>query len=360
MTHYPQLGETSQIRVCNKKIIAAKNGKRPVQGSTAIPDQLQKITSELTVEFVVTKIEIRACLLGMQFLYNFDCILNPGKNELICGKFGKKLKLSPSKRSNKNLFLIDAEDYHLPRRCEVLIKCKIVDEEGNITHQTEIIVEPLKEFEDKSNLLIARSLNDMVDDVVWVRVLNPTLEPKKVYKNERIAFAENIEKISRTQQNNPDNNTKHRDEFDFKKHVNASSMSLSCEEKTKMRSLCTKYEVIFSRNPNYIGFCYRIYQKIKLEKDAVGTSVCTGCFSKPNGVIFAGLSYELALVYLDDVIVFGRSFDEHLKRLKVFLQRLAENGLNIMGSKGNFFSKSVSASYGTLFPRVESMSTQRK
>ena len=168
MTHYQQLGEQSQIRVCNKNIIAANNGKMPVQGSTAIPDQLQKVTSEITVEFLVTKIEITSCFLGMQFLYNFDCILNSRKNELICGKFGKKLKLSPSKRSSKNLFLIDAEDHDLPRCCEVPIKCKIVDEEGNITHQTEIIVEPLKEFEDKSHLLIATSLNDMVDDVAWV------------------------------------------------------------------------------------------------------------------------------------------------------------------------------------------------
>ena len=59
----------------------------------------------------------------------------------------------------------------------------------------------MKEFEDKSYLLIARSLCDMVDDVVWIRVQNPTLEQKNVYKIARIAFAENIEKISKMQQN---------------------------------------------------------------------------------------------------------------------------------------------------------------
>ena len=84
----------------------------------------------------------------------------------------------------------------------------------------------MKEFEEKSHLLLARSLNDMVDDVAWVRVPNPTLEPKKIYKNARIACGENIEKISRIQQNKPDNYDKHRDEFDFGKHVNSSSISL--------------------------------------------------------------------------------------------------------------------------------------
>ena len=39
-----------------------------------------------------------------------------------------------------NLFLIAAEDHELPRRCEGFIKCKIIDEEGNITQQTEFIV----------------------------------------------------------------------------------------------------------------------------------------------------------------------------------------------------------------------------
>ena len=142
---------------------------------------------------------IVATEIGMELLYNFDCILNLRKNELFCGAIGKTLQLSPSQRSNKNLFLIAAEDHELPRRCEGFIKCKINDEKANITQQTEIIVEPIKGFEDKSHLLIARSLNDMVDVVVWVQALNPTLESKKVYRNARIACAENIEKISRVQ-----------------------------------------------------------------------------------------------------------------------------------------------------------------
>ena len=90
-------------------------------------------------------------------------------------------------------------------------------------------------------------MNDMVDDVVWVRVTNPTLKPKKVYKNARTTCLGNFEKISRIQQINTDNKTKHKDEFDFQKHMNASSMSLSGEEMTNLRSLCTKYEVIFSQ-----------------------------------------------------------------------------------------------------------------
>ena len=81
----------------------------------------------------------------------------------------------------------------------------------------------------------------------------PYIRTKTVYKNARIACAESIEKISRIQQNNPDKNTKHRDEFGFEKHVNASSMSLSCEEMTKVRPFCTKYDIIFLRKSNFMG-----------------------------------------------------------------------------------------------------------
>ena len=67
-TLYQQLCEPSQIRVCNKDIIAANNGKMPVKGSTDVQVRLQKFTLEITIEFLMTKIEISPRLLGMQFL----------------------------------------------------------------------------------------------------------------------------------------------------------------------------------------------------------------------------------------------------------------------------------------------------
>ena len=67
-----------------------------------------------------------------------------------------------------------------------------------------------------------------------------------------------------------------------------------------------------------------------------------GAFQKLMELIFAGLSNEVALVYLDDVIVFGRNFEEHLKRLELVFQRLSENGLKIKRSKCNFFQKRFS------------------
>ena len=172
---YQKLGEPNQIRVCNKILMIADNGKVPVKRTTIIQVQLQKFKSEITAEFLVTKNEIMPCLLGMEFLYNFDCVLNPRKTNSFMVKLGKP-QLSSSQRRNTNLFLIAEEDQDLPRRCEGFIKYTVVDmQDYKKKQQTEIIVQPIKEFEDRSHFLKAISLSDMGDDVIWVRVLNCTL-----------------------------------------------------------------------------------------------------------------------------------------------------------------------------------------
>ena len=74
----------------------------------------------------------------------------------------------------------------------------------------------------------------------------------------------------------------------------------------------------------------------------MGLASAPGAFQNLMDLVFAGLSYEVVLVYLDDVSVFGRNFEDYLKRLELVCQRLSENGLKIKRSKCNFFQKRVS------------------
>ena len=39
-------------------------------------------------------------------------------------------------------------------------------------------------------------------------------------------------------------------------------------------------------------------------------------------IVFSGMLYSTCLAYLDDIIIFGRTFNEHLERLKLALKRL--------------------------------------
>jgi len=55
----------------------------------------------------------------------------------------------------------------------------------------------------------------------------------------------------------------------------------------------------------------------------------------------AGLTREVCLVYLDDLIVFSRTFGEHLDRLRLVLNRLKEGNLKLKPSKCSLFQERV-------------------
>jgi len=57
--------------------------------------------------------------------------------------------------------------------------------------------------------------------------------------------------------------------------------------------------------------------------------------------VLAGFTREECLVFLDDIIIYAKSFDEHLNRLKHVFERLREGGLKIKLEKCNFLVEEV-------------------
>ena len=86
----------------------------------------------------------------------------------------------------------------------------------------------------------------------------------------------------------------------------------------------------------------------KWKRLPMGLASAQGAFQNLMEFIMSGLSYEVALVYLDDIITFDRSFEEHLNRLDLVLGRLKDAGLKIKGSKCSFFRKKFN-SWDTLY-----------
>ena len=54
------------------------------------------------------------------------------------------------------------------------------------------------------------------------------------------------------------------------------------------------------------------------------------------------LNLTYALIYLDDVIVYSKTEEEHLVRLRAVLERFSEHGLKLKPSKCNFFHTEIS------------------
>ena len=57
--------------------------------------------------------------------------------------------------------------------------------------------------------------------------------------------------------------------------------------------------------------------------------------------VLAGLQWQICLIYLDDVIVYGKTFDEMLKNLEKVFEKLLEAGLKLKARKCNLFARQV-------------------
>ncbi|KZR98480.1 Uncharacterized protein APZ42_006084, partial [Daphnia magna] len=65
-------------------------------------------------------------------------------------------------------------------------------------------------------------------------------------------------------------------------------------------------------------------------------------FQRLMDKVLAGLKWHMCLVYLDDVLVFGKTFEEHLARLELVLTALEQANLTLNVNKCVFGSTMVS------------------
>lgn len=72
-----------------------------------------------------------------------------------------------------------------------------------------------------------------------------------------------------------------------------------------------------------------------------GLSNAGACFSQLMEMVLSGLSYKSALAYLDDVLVWSATFEQHLKDVEAVLERLELAGLKAHPTKCSFFVKEV-------------------
>ena len=73
----------------------------------------------------------------------------------------------------------------------------------------------------------------------------------------------------------------------------------------------------------------------------MGLCNAPGAFQRLMEIVLSGLTYEIVLVYLDDIIVFGRSFEEHFNRLELVFRRIRDANLNISPAKCFFFQSKL-------------------
>jgi hypothetical protein len=66
-----------------------------------------------------------------------------------------------------------------------------------------------------------------------------------------------------------------------------------------------------------------------------------GTFQREMNNVLKDVLYEFTLVYLDDIIVFSKTLDDHIKHLKIIFKLLANEGLKLKLSKCDFFKTKI-------------------
>ena len=80
----------------------------------------------------------------------------------------------------------------------------------------------------------------------------------------------------------------------------------------------------------------------KFKKMPFGLCNSGATFQRLMDVVMLGLQFQMCLVYVDDIIVFSKTIDQHLERLVTVLDRLRSAGLKLKPEKCALFQKSVS------------------
>src|SRR5260221_11018175 len=72
-----------------------------------------------------------------------------------------------------------------------------------------------------------------------------------------------------------------------------------------------------------------------------GLTNAPATFQRLMDEVLLGLNHQVCLVYLDDIILFSRSIEEHLVRFRLLLDRLRKANLKLKPSKCHLFQKTV-------------------
>ena len=99
---------------------------------------------------------------------------------------------------------------------------------------------------------------------------------------------------------------------------------------------------IMERDKEKTGFRTSGGQLFKFNQAPFGLCNAPATFSRLMDLVLAGLQWETCLFYLDDIIVFAATWEEHLARLHQVFERLRHAKLKLGTKKCTFAAKEVS------------------
>jgi hypothetical protein len=72
-----------------------------------------------------------------------------------------------------------------------------------------------------------------------------------------------------------------------------------------------------------------------------GLKIAPSTFQRAMNNIFKNELYKFVLVYLDDIIIYSKTFEDHLLRLRKVFELLLSPGLRFNRTKCEFFKNKI-------------------
>ena len=254
------------MQTYTKRVLTANNSAVKIIGRVTLLVQLQPRLREVEQEIVITADKGIECRLGIGFLKTNKCVLNLHEEKLYSSHFKISIPLTTEKTQGVQVFAVAGQNTYIRSKNENLMGIRLADENGEEIPGVEGLVEAFEEFEVNTGLLLAACMISMKDGSSIIKVLNLTDAPVTVYKSTKVgSYFENKQNLVVTgiftNQNKPKT-------FQKGKYANLEGSYLHKQQKEKVQELFMRHQQVFSRDSNDLGYCDKIKNQIKLNKDA--------------------------------------------------------------------------------------------
>lgn len=89
------------------------------------------------------------------------------------------------------------------------------------------------------------------------------------------------------------------------------------------------------------SFCHRWWWSLAMVTLPFGLCNVPCTFGRLIENILSGLTYEMCLVHLDDIIVFGKTFESKLSNVQLVFERIRQSNLKLHPDKCDLFRRQV-------------------
>ena len=100
------------------------------------------------------------------------------------------------------------------------------------------------------------------------------------------------------------------------------------------------YHISLSANSKAKTAFVTLFGKYQFEAVPFGLAQAPAYFQQLISMVLQGCS-DFAMAYLDDIIIFSKNEEEHLKHIEIIFQKLKEAGLKLKESKCDFFKREI-------------------